>query len=68
MVLKFAEECCNMKRKLLLTLLLGCAILLCVAVPALADDLVADADWVPPDLSDAGTDHPELLILKVAQE
>ena len=57
-----------MKRKLLLTLLLGCAILLCAAVPALADDLVADADWVPPDLSDAGTDHPELLILKVAQE
>ena len=30
--------------------------------------LVPDSEWTPPDLSNVGTDHPELLILKVAQE
>lgn len=32
------------------------------------DDLVATEDWVPPDLSSADEDQPELLVLKVAQE
>lgn len=48
-----------------------CAILtaiLCVITVGRASDLVSTEAWLPPDLSDATVEEPQLLILKVAQE
>lgn len=52
-------------RKLLPVLLM--LLILCAAASAEDRVLVPDAEWTPPDLSGATVDHPELLLLQVAQ-
>lgn len=46
------------------------ALMLCLWSAAIGDarELPDDSNWTPPDLSEVTTEHPELLILKVAQE
>ena len=57
-----------MMKRILLPVLLVLLLGLCGL--SLAEDrvLVPDSEWQPPDLSEATTENPELLLLKVAQE